>query len=220
MVIEVIALSVLMVMSAVSVIWYFRVRRRMLKFIKEFTNELERELRPADKEYTLLGYLVGYRAKYKLEDGRNAYVLLTTVPRHAFFYYPIARALKHEDRVTIMLELTGRAVLRELHAVKKGESRVLSILMRDLGPQMEKLSKTVVKTSKGDYEVFYEEPRDLDLISKIIDSRSKPVIKLSVYKSFNAVEVISKAELGSVSELLGSLRMLAKNLSKSTNTQR
>ncbi|MEM0025161.1 MAG: hypothetical protein QXV41_01130, partial [Zestosphaera sp.] len=85
MIIEVIAFSALIIASAISVIWYFRGRRKMLKFIKEFTDELERELRPADKEYVLLGYLVGYRAKYKLEDGRNAYILLTTAPRHSFF---------------------------------------------------------------------------------------------------------------------------------------
>lgn len=219
LVIEVIAFSVLVFASSVSVIWYFRARRKMLKFIKEFTNELERELRPTDKEYVLLGYLVGYRARYKLEDGKRAYILLTTAPRYAFFYYPIARALKHEDRVTIMLELTGRIVLRELHAVKKEDTRTLNVLLRDLESQATKLSRTTVKTSKGDYEVFYEEPRDLDLISKIIDSRNKPIIKLSAYKNLNAVEVISKAELGSVNELLGSLRILTRNISKSASPQ-
>ncbi|MEM0244510.1 MAG: hypothetical protein QXV93_01620 [Zestosphaera sp.] len=215
MIIEVIAFSALIIASAISVIWYFRGRRKMLKFIKEFTDELERELRPADKEYVLLGYLVGYRAKYKLEDGRNAYILLTTAPRHSFFYYLIARALNREDRVTIMLELTGRNVLRDLHAVKKGESRILNVLLRDLGSRAERLSRTIIKTSKGDYEVFYEEPRDLELINKIIDSRPKPIIKLSAYKSLNAVEVVSRAELGSVNELLGSLKILARNISKS-----
>lgn len=215
LVIEIIAFSVLIVTSTISVIWYFRARRKMLKFIKEFTDELERELRPVDKEYVLLGYLVGYRARYKLEGGRKAYILLTTAPRHAFFYYLIARTLGREDRVTIMLELTGRSVLRELHAVKRGESRALSVLLRDLGSQAEKLNKTTMKTSKGDYEVFYEEPRDLDLINKIIDSRPRPIIKLSAYKNLNAVEVVSRAELGSVSELLESLKMLTKNISKS-----
>lgn len=215
LVIEVIAFSILIVASTISVIWYFRARKKMLKFIKEFTDELERELRPIDKEYVLLGYLVGYRARYKLEGGRKAYILLTTAPRHAFFYYLIARTLGREDRVTIMLELTGRSVLRELHAVKKGESRALNVLLRDLGPQAEKLSKTTMKTSKGDYEVFYEEPRDLDLINKIIDSRPRPIIKLSAYKNLNAVEIVSRAELGSVGELLESLKMLTKNISKS-----
>lgn len=218
LILEVVAFSVLMVASTISVVWYFRARKKMLKFIKQFTEELERELRPVDKEYILLGYLVGYRARYKLEGGRKAYVLLTTAPRHAFFYYLIVRALGREDRVTIMLELSGRSVLRELHAVKKGESRALNTLLRDLGSQAEKLSRTDVKTSKGDYEVFYEEPRDLDLINKIVNSRSRPIIKLSAYKNLNAVEVVSRAELGSVSELLESLKILARNISKSVTS--
>lgn len=220
MAIEVIAFYVLVVASAASVVWYFRARRKMLRFIKEFTDELERELKPTDKEYVLLGYLVGYKARYKLEDGKNAYVLLTTVPRHAFFYYPIARVLRREDRVTIMLELAGRSVLRELHAVRKNESRILKVLLRDLGSQVEKLSRTTIKTTKGEYEVFYEEPRDLDLINKIIDSKPKPVIKLSAYKSLNAVEAVSKAELGSVRELLECLRILTKSISRSVVQQR
>jgi len=219
LVIEVIAFYVLVVASAASVVWYFRARKKMLRFIKEFTDELERGLRPTDKEYVLLGYLVGYRARYKLEDGRNAYVLLTTVPRHALFYYPIAKVLRREDRVTIMLELAGRSVLRELHAVKKNESKILKVLLRDLGSQIEKLSRTTIKTAKGDYEVFYEEPRDLDLINKVINSKPKPVIKLSAHKNLNAVEVVSKAELGSVRELLECLRILTKNISRSTISQ-
>lgn len=218
--IEVIAFYVLIVVSVASVVWYFRARRKMLRFIKEFTDELERELKPTDKEYVLLGYLVGYRARYKLEDGKKAYVLLTTVPRHALLYYPIAKALRHEDRVTVMLELAGRSVLRELHAVKKNEPRILKVLLRDLGSQTEKLSRTTIKTAKGDYEVFYEEPRDLDLINKIIDSKTKPVIKLSAYKNLNAVEVVSKAELGSVRELIECLRILTKNISRSVIPQR
>jgi hypothetical protein len=161
--IEIVAFTILVVASSASVIWYFRARRKILRFIKEFTEELEKELRPSDKEYVLLGYLVGYRARYKLEDGRNVYVLLTTTPKHSLFYYPIARALGREDRVTIMLELAGRNVLRDLHAVRKNESRLLNVLLRDLGERAGRLNRTVLETSKGDYEVFYEEPRDLDL---------------------------------------------------------
>jgi len=213
--IEVVAFTILVAASSASVIWYFRARRKILKFIKEFTEELEKELRPSDKEYVLLGYLVGYRARYKLEDGKNVYVLLTTAPKHSLFYYPIARALGHEDRVTVMLELAGRNILRDLHAVRKNESRLLNVLLRDLNERAERLNRTIVETSKGDYEVFYEEPRDLDLIRKIIDSRTKSLLKLSAYKDRNAVEIVSKAELGSVNELLGSLKMFARSVSKS-----
>ncbi|MEM0014856.1 MAG: hypothetical protein QXX81_06935 [Zestosphaera sp.] len=212
---EAIAISVLMAVSVAAALWYFRMRRRMIKFMKDFTEELERELRPRDKEYTLLGYLVGYKAVYELGEGRRAYVLLTTTPRYSFFYYPVAKALRHDDRVTIMLELTGRNVLRDLHAVKRGESRLMNTLAKDLGERLERLSKTTVSTARGIYEVFYEEPKDVGLLNRIVDTTSKPIYKLSAYKELNAVEVVSKPELGSVRELLESLRFLIRNISRS-----
>lgn len=215
--IEVLALSALMVVSVAAALWYFRVRKKMIKFMKDFTEELERELRPRDKEYTLLGYLVGYRAVYELDEGRRAYVLLTTAPRYSFFYYPVAKALRHEDRVTIMLELSRRSVLRDLHAVRKGEFRLMNTLEKDLGDRLKNLSKTLLNTAKGVYEVLYEEPKDVDLLNKIINTNPEPVYKLSAYKGLNAVEIVSRPELGSVRELLESLRLLTKNLSKSVS---
>lgn len=211
---EVIALSALMVVSVASVLWYFRARKRMIKFIKEYTDELERELKPRSKEYVLLGYLVGYRAKYELEDGRKAYILLTTAPKYSFFYYPVAKALGREDRVTIILELPGRTILRDAHAVRKSESRLMNTLSRDLGNHLAKLSRSSIDTRQGVYDVLYEEPRDSDLLTKIINANARPLYKLSAYREFNAVEVVSKAEPGSVRELVKSLQVLVKGLSK------
>lgn len=57
MAVDLIAFYVLIAASIASVIWYFRARREMIRFLKEYTDELEKELKPVDKEYMLLGYL-------------------------------------------------------------------------------------------------------------------------------------------------------------------
>jgi len=61
----------------------------------------------------LLGYLVGYKASYKLGDGSRAYIRLTTTPRHSLLYYPITAIPKREDRVAIALQPSRRSVLRD-----------------------------------------------------------------------------------------------------------
>ncbi|MEM3182187.1 MAG: hypothetical protein QW397_02115 [Fervidicoccaceae archaeon] len=212
---EVIGLSALMIISVASVFWYFKMRKKILKFMKDFTDELEREFRPKDKEYMLLGYLVGYRAKYKLGDGRRAFVLLTTTPKHSLFYYPIAKVLKHEDRVTIMIELAGKKILRDAHAVKKSESRLLRTLSRDLGSRMDRLNTTSIQTKQGKFELFYESAADVELLAGIINSSYASIRKISAYKQINAVEIVSRAEHGVVHEIVESLRVLSKGLTES-----
>jgi len=216
---DVIALSTLMILTVAIVVWYFRMRRKMIKFLKEFTIKLEEVLKPKDKEYRLLGYLVGYKAFFTLSDDSKAYVLLTTAPRLSLIYYPIARALGHEDRVTIALEPSRRRVVREAHAVKEGESRLKAILSKDLGEELSRLSMTKVNVRWGTYEIFYEDPRDVDLLIGIINDETIPIYKVSAYKGLNLTEIVSKAEVGKVEYLYEKLREYTKKVTKSTQQQ-
>ncbi len=204
--INAIALFALVILSVASVFWYFRVRRKMLVFLKEFTVKLEEVLKPKDKVYTLLGYLVGYKATYKLGDGSKAYILLTTAPRLSLFYYPIAKALGREDRVSIALRPGIERIVREMHAVREGESRLKAVLSRDLGEKLNKLNTTKVKTKWGTYEVFYEDPKDVDILLGVINDETLPIYKVSAYKSLNLTEIVSKAEVDKVEHLYRKLR--------------
>lgn len=175
--VDAIAISALMVLTTITVVWYFRMRRRMLRFLKDFTVKLEEILKPRDKEYHLLGYLVGYKALFKLSDGSRVYVLLTTTPRHSLIYYIVARALKREDRVTIALEPSRRKVIKEVHAVRDGEAKLKYVLNRDLGDELSKLSVSKVNTRWGYYEIYYEDPKDVDMLLSIINDEKSPYIK-------------------------------------------
>ncbi|MCS7099561.1 MAG: hypothetical protein NZ925_04385, partial [Sulfolobales archaeon] len=110
---DLIVITSMSVLAVASVVWYFRMRRKMLVLMKKVTEDLEKSFKPVDKAYVLLGYLVGYRAKYDLENGDKVYILLTTAPRHSILYYPIARALKRTDRLEVAIANYSRYVSKE-----------------------------------------------------------------------------------------------------------
>ncbi len=212
--INVIAPSALMILTTATVVWYFRIRKKMLQFLKEFTVRLEEVLKPKDKEYRLLGYLVGYKAFFTLSDGSKAYVLLTTAPKFSLIYYPIAKALKHEDRVAIALEPSKRKVVKEVHAVKVGEARLKAILSKDLREGLSKLNMTKVNVRWGSYEIFYEDPKDVDLLIDVLNNEILPIYKISAYKDLNLTEVVSKAEVDKIEYLYERLREYTKRVTK------
>jgi len=214
------ALIALMALSSASVVWYFKMRKKMLKFLRDFTVELEEVIKPRDKEYLLLGYLVGYKATYTLTDGSNVYVLLTTAPMHSLLYYPIAKALKRENNVVMALKPSNRAVVRDIHAVKDDEKRYKYLLEKDLGDEINKLNKSRIYTNWGIYEIYYEDPRDVNYIQYILNNdKNLPIYKISAYKKLNMVEIATRAEVGKVEYLYESLRDFAKKITKSTTTR-
>lgn len=100
-------LYLVIVAGALATLWFFQVRRLMIQRMKRIVEILEEELRPRDKTYTLLGYLVGFRAVYERPRVRGvgrAWILYTQPPRHVLFYLPVSRAIRARER----LELTFR----------------------------------------------------------------------------------------------------------------
>ncbi|MCS7116912.1 MAG: hypothetical protein NZ896_05510 [Nitrososphaerales archaeon] len=183
-------------LSFASIPWYFKMRRKMIKLIKRVTEDLEKSFKPKDKEYVLLGYLVGYRAKYILDGGDKAYLLLTTAPRHSLLYYPFLKAFRRKDRLNVAIEFSKRFISRELHAINTSDKRSLSILAEDLGNRLVKMSKQILKTSRGTYTVYYENPVDVDLVMNLVMNAPTTIYKLSAYSKNNMVEVAAEVKEG------------------------
>jgi len=184
---------------------------------KRVTEELEKVFKPVDKTYVLLGYLVGYRAKYELENGDRVYILFTTAPRHSILYYPIAKALKRTDRIEIAIENSKRYVARDLHAVALSDSRLLNILLRDLGSKKEVISKRAIETSRGEYMVYYEDSGDIELVKRFIDSVELNIYRLSAFTRNNLVELVAEIREDSVQSLVRALRELNRYVTKSSS---
>ncbi|MDM7275022.1 MAG: hypothetical protein P3X22_002715 [Thermoprotei archaeon] len=205
MISEPLLILLLTLLASAMVIWYFVNRRRLVRFIKEFTVELERVFKPKDKTYHLLGYLVGYRAVYVLEDGSRAHILFTTAPILSLLYYPIAKLLKREHEVTITINPYRRKVACEMHAFIKGKPRLERVVFKDLKSRAKRLSRAELKSRWGVYEVYYEDNCDINIVLQLVNSSVYPIYKLSAYKDDNIVSLTSKADAKTLKELRDTL---------------
>lgn len=213
-------LLLLTVFAAVLVIWYFRARRQVITLMKRVTEDLEKAFKPIDKTYRLLGYLVGYNAKYVLESGDKVYVLFTTVPRHSLTYYLIARHVGRTDKLELAYENAKRFVARELHLILESDRRSHQVISRDLGEELNRLSKTIVEISGKKYVVYYEDPKDVDKIAKLLASSSVVVRRASAYAKNNLTEVVADISGEDVHEVVRLLRELNKSLTKEKTIQK
>ncbi len=96
----------LIIASFPAVLWFFKYRKILLKRQIAIIEHLERSLKPRDKRYWLLGYLVGFRAKYWVYRGniQRAYAFYTTPPHHVFFYIPFIILFKKRERLELTIE--------------------------------------------------------------------------------------------------------------------
>ncbi len=188
-------------LAVAMVIWYFRKRKEMIRFIKAIIDELEDVFKPVDKVYELLGYLIGFKAKYKLgrySKALNAYVTLTTVPRHSLLYYPIAKAMSRKDMLGIAVEFR-EGVLREFHLVRYGSKR-LGMRLRSDVHDIDRMKSKTVEVLGNHYVAYYYDDEVLDLVLDELGSYGLNVMQLSVFKSKNLIYVLVEAKEGVVRE--------------------
>jgi hypothetical protein len=214
------ALLGLSTLAAAMVVWFYWMRRKVLKLIKKVVDDLEGFFKPIDKTYTLLGYLVGFRAIYELERGDRLFIVLTTTPRHSLTYYPLLKLLGRTDRLQLALKPSSRYVLRELHVVDARDKRSLQILARDLGERINWLSRVEHETPKGVYLVYYESPEDLDFVKRVIEHSPVHIYKLSAYTRENLVEVVADISSGDATAVAKVLRDFSGKITRMRATGR
>jgi len=209
------AVVLLSFLAVAMVVWYFRMRRVTLQLMKRVTDDLERFFRPLDKTYVLLGYLVGYRATYTLEGGDRVFAVLITAPRHSLLYYPVVKALGRTDRLHLAIRYGRRYVARELHAVNLADSRLHTVVLRDLGGRAKVISRREVELSRGRYVVYYEDSSDLELVGRIVESSPVTLYKLSAYPKDNLVEVVADVSSGDAVRVAEVLREFSRRVTRS-----
>ncbi len=101
-----IVLIILVIFAILMPVVFFREHNRNLKKMKAFSEKLEKILEPKDKEYTLLGTSVGFRAIYKIEKNNIEKIeaVLILLPRQSLIYYPIAKITTKYDRFIFKIE--------------------------------------------------------------------------------------------------------------------
>jgi len=197
-----IIITLMSFLAIAMVVWYFRGRRELIRFISDIIKELEDVFKPTDKVYELLGYLVGFKARFKFGRSSNivnAYAMLTTVPKYSLLYYPIAKVLSRKDLLSIAVEFRG-VMSRELHMVRKDSKKFEDKLRVDV-PYIDKMYLREVTSLGRTYRVYYEDSRDVDVVLNELESLGDvglDIIQLSVFKSRSTIYVVTEARVGVV----------------------
>jgi len=116
-----------------AVIWFFHFRRRMIRRIAWVARDLEEALRPRDKRYWYLGYLVGFRARYWVNRGpvTTAAALYIIPPYHVFFYLPVVILARRRERLDLAVALRSTGIGGEAHIVDPSDRGAVGSLRAD-----------------------------------------------------------------------------------------
>ncbi len=124
---------IIVALSGIAVLQYFRGRRVNLHLVKYTSRVFEEIIKPKDKTYHIIGMYVGYHAVYWIREGALSRLEATVIlmPRYSAFYYPISKLTLRHDRVYLRYWFTrypggeahaiaSRAYLRPLSSVING----------------------------------------------------------------------------------------------------
>lgn len=205
-------LIILSLLAALMIIWYYYWRRRMIWLTRNIVIALENTLKPVDKNYVLLGYLVGFKAEFKLDSSgkRKAYSMLLLLPRYSLLYYPIARFFTSKiDRLDILLK-DVELKPRRCHIVSKKWFK----LLRQDHLSVDGLRRETIEHGGEEYHVYYEDTRDRDLLVNLLVSRGNRYIRISSIPEENAVLLTMKANPDAVEEAVRDLARMLRDLSR------
>ena len=159
-----------LVASMASVVWFFQVRRAMIARMRAVIGILEDELRPRDKTYTLLGYLVGFRAVYDLPYrwSTRAWLLYTMPPGHVFFYLPVIALRGERDRLEVTFRLRS-PLPGEAHVYDPRDRHVKRLVRRDTAGVEERLARAFVEASGRRYAALYSGEEALEKARALLE---------------------------------------------------
>ncbi|MEB3779225.1 MAG: hypothetical protein GSR85_03230 [Desulfurococcales archaeon] len=179
-------LIVLFLASLPSIAWYFIMRRAMIRRQVAIIRGLEDLFKPKDKRYWLIGYLVGFQAKYWVRRGPLDKVLITytTPPYHAFFYLPIVALTRRRERLEVVMELNKSLKLNApVHVYTDKIYSVKAAVERDIPRRKGFIGmvKELVFDGKK-LKAYYHNDSDLELALDIMRSISKTgeVLRVSI----------------------------------------
>ncbi|MCE4599026.1 MAG: hypothetical protein F7C81_02380 [Desulfurococcales archaeon] len=170
-------LIVLFLASLPSIAWYFIMRRAMIRRQVAIIRGLEDLFKPKDKRYWLIGYLVGFQAKYWIRRGPLDKVLITytTPPYHAFFYLPVVALARRREKLEVVMELNKPFRLSgPVHIYTDKIYSVKAAVERDMPRRQEpgRVVRELVVDGRR-LKAYYHENSDLELALDITRSISK-----------------------------------------------
>ncbi len=105
-------------LSLAIAIWYFVGHKRNLRLIEKISKNIERALKPADKEYTWLGGVLGFTGNFEVNQFEKVTASVFMLPRQSVLYYPFSYLTTGFDRLEVLFYLKEK-VWNEIHLVRK-----------------------------------------------------------------------------------------------------
>jgi len=169
---------------------FFRGRKQNLILMREYVRELERALKPVDKNYVLLGLYSGFRAEFllNLPEVYKAEASIALMPRESLLYYPISLLTLKHDRFYLVLRL-NKKVRDELHAVDPKA-------LKYNAPELEKKLKHRISVNGKSYLV--NDPRAGEAFSELL---MPEVLHVSLVPETNVLYLFAKPRPGLVERI-------------------
>ena len=204
--------------SAASVVWFFQVRRQMLAKMRAVVGILEEVFKPRDKTYTLLGYLVGFRAEYRLPYSwaPRAWALYTMPPGHVFFYLPVVIARRMRDRLELTIQVR-EPLPGEAHVYDPGDRASRRLVARDTAGRGERLREARLSVDGRSLVALYSGERALELALELLRELSRSgarVVRVTVADRERVLHVAAYPRLGQVGALAETLLRFSRRLAR------
>lgn len=163
------ALLIVLIASLPSVAWFFWMRRVMLRRQAAIVRSLEERLSPKDKQYWLIGYLVGFAARYTLHDTRapRVWITYTTPPYHVFFYLPIIILGRKKERLEIAVEPTSPRLLPGTAYLYKPRIATIALRVRKARARGGRWREERVSVGGIFFKAVYNSPQALELARRL-----------------------------------------------------
>jgi len=207
---------IVVIASFLSVVWFFRFRRIMIRRQVSILQLLEEKLKPRDTKYTVHGYLVGFTGKYWVNRGNliRAWVYYSTPPYHVFFYLPVIHLFRRSERMDFTLKLRELKPGGEAHLVVPGDRHVARTVSIDLAKRNRPLPESIVDVDGRRLKAYYTSQAALDKAVEIYRRLStlEDVRRVSLSSSSQGLHVAIVPRLGNLEAFISSLLDTAESL--------
>jgi len=151
---------------------YFWGRRKNRRIAVSALEALVEVVRPDDKTFTNIGGAIGYHANLLIQKKgpvRQVDATITMLPRHAWLYLPLSKAIRKYDRLFITVHLRNKP-FAEGHLIEKSYAGFR-------GPKItnaQRLEQEKVKWGGEDFYLFYEPGPMRDKLLAYLSSHPEP----------------------------------------------
>lgn len=197
--------SIIVILSSITVLWFFQMRRLLVRRTRLVIGLLEKVLKPRDQQYTLLGYLVGFKAVYKLSSPRvpQAWALYMLPPHHVLLYVPVILLGGRKERLELTFRLS-RPPGGEAHIYDPRDRATRRSVRIDLSRYRGRLYERDIEINGRIYKALYSSEEALRRAHSVLSDLAglADVKRVTIASRVSAFHVALVPRIGALEETL------------------